>query len=427
METILSYIFVFVVAVLVLKTINKSPKVIYYSSKKIYINESFRILFLFVVTSMVGYASNILLWGIYILTIFLINYKCKKIFRLNMSFYFLCFIGWTIFTLSFSEGIYKGILMIIKLIMPLFFYILTRKAIQNTDQVWFFFEKISSSIYIYVLVGIYSAFIGLYMTVFKYYSMPVSIILIALYFKKHQRKYLLLSVLNFCVPLIMLKRTPLLGIGVGLLIFLIYRYKLKAIIPSVIGLIIGIITLINIPQLRERIFFNGEDLTTRDLFNPETFNQINTSGRDVMWLYAYENYYEPNPIIGCGIGTLKNYMDSPQNPLRTSFTLLHNDWLHILCETGLVGIILLVLFFCSVFGKAYKYSLYKYPNDLRLISCCAAGVFTTTIIHMYFENSVNSIIFFMPGIFAAILDVSIKEYRNKLKYASIGKNHLRID
>ena len=40
-----------------------------------------------------------------------------------MSFYFLCFIGWTIFTLSFSEGIYKGILMIIKLIMPLFFYI----------------------------------------------------------------------------------------------------------------------------------------------------------------------------------------------------------------------------------------------------------------------------------------------------------------
>ena len=46
---------------------------------------------------------------------------------------------------------------------------------------------------------------------------------------------------------------------------------------------------------------------------------------------------------------------------------------------------------------------------------------------MYFENSVNSIIFFMPGIFAAILDVSIKEYRNKLKYANIGKNHLRID
>ncbi len=416
METILSYIFVFVVAVLVLKTINKSPKAIYYSGKKIYINESFRILFLFIVISMVNSVGNILLWGIYILTIFFINSKYKNICRLNMSIYFLYFIGWAIFTLSFSEGIYKGILMIIKLIMPLFFYVLTQRAMQNSNQVWSFFEKISSSTYIYMLVGIYSVFVGLYVTAFKYYSMPVSIILITLYFKKHQRKYLLLSILNFCVPLILLKRTPLLGIGVGLLIFLIYRYKLKAIIPSVVGLMMGIIALVSIPQLRERIFYNADEMTVEDIFNSDSFNRINTSGRDVMWSYAYENYYEPNPIIGCGIGTLKNYMDSPRNPLRTSFTLLHNDWLHILCETGLIGTILLVLFFFSLLRKSYKYSSHKYPDDLRLIACCTAGVITTVIIHMYFENCINSVIFFMPGIFAAILDVSIKEYRNKLKY-----------
>ena len=412
METILSYIFVFVVAILAFKAINKSPKSICYSGKKIYINESFRILFLFVVTSMVSYASNILLWGIYILTIFFINSKYKSISRLNMSVYFLCFIGWAIFTLSFSEGIYKGILMIIKLIMPLFFYVLTQRAMQNSNQVWYFFEKISSSTYIYMLVGIYSAFVGLFVSVSRYYCMPVSMILFTLYLKQQKRKYLFLSFLNFCIPLLQLKRTPLLGIGIGLLVLIIYRYRLKALIPSVACLMMSVIALISVPQLRARIFYNADEMTVEDIFNSDSFTRINTSGRDVMWLYAYENYYEPNPITGCGIGTLKNYMDSSRNPLRKAFTLLHNDWLHILCETGLIGTILLVLFFFSLLRKSYKYSSHKYPDDLRLIACCTAGVITTVIIHMYFENCVNSVIFFMPGIFAAILNVFIRDYKN---------------
>lgn len=255
---LLSNLYVLIVAGIAYKYLFFHPKRIYSSidGRFTYINEAFRILLLFIVTTMAEYQSNILFWGVYIVTILLINKKYNSGFHIAksyFSFYYL-FMLWCLFTLSYSEHLQSGIMMMVKLSMPVFFYYLAKKALCNTSTIWVLFEKIVSCLYIYAALGIISRFSGGLLSAFNYYGMPVSVIPLALYWKTKKSKYIILFFMCVLPPLLALKRTPLLGIGFSAFLFLFCRYRLKAVLPSIVAAVLGIAILFAIPGFKERTF-----------------------------------------------------------------------------------------------------------------------------------------------------------------------------
>lgn len=412
MSSILSNLYVLIVATIAWNYLSIFPKKY---SEHFYVNNAFYLLWLFITTTMIEYQNNVLFWGIYIIFILLVLKINRYVHIAKPCWLYYLFIFWAICTLFYSKHLYSGIMMIVKLSMPLLFYNLTQKAIDNTQSVWFLFEKIVTCLYVYAMLGVISKLTGEYLSTFHYFGMPLSAITLALYWKTRKIKYIVLFFMSMIPPCIYLKRTPLLGIGCSTFLFLYCLYRIKAIIPVALIAILGIFIIFHIPGFKERIFSINvvSDIDFIELFNWDIFNYISSSGRYEMWNFVIEKFYIGNKIEGCGLGTLKGFLSSPLNENQATFTLLHNDWLHLLCETGLIGTILLAAFFIRFLLKTLKYSNPKYPKDIRLISACCSGVIISTNIHMYFENCVNSIIFFMPLIFYAMFVTVIKSYEKK--------------
>ena len=104
-------------------------------------------------------------------------------------------------------------------------------------------------------------------------------------------------------------------------------------------------------------------------------------------------------------------INSNKNEYKDTFALMHNDWLLVLCEMGLIGFSLLLLFILNILRKCIKYSASKYPMNLRLMSAACAGSVVSTMIHMFFENCLNSFVFSISFVFYALLNLIIRKYR----------------
>ena len=70
------------------------------------------------------------------------------------------------------------------------------------------------------------------------------------------------------------------------------------------------------------------------------FDNIQSNGREQIWEDNMYRFFTPNPLTGAGLGESMEYT-------KNNFTvkLIHNDYVQILCDMGLVGIGLFGLFF----------------------------------------------------------------------------------
>jgi O-antigen ligase len=255
----------------------------------------------------------------------------------------------------------------------------------------------------FILLGIFAKFFGRFSTCQVYYGMEICLIPLSFFVLSHKKKYIIYVGLCAVPALVLTKRTPLLGIAVGCIIFLFLIYKFKAVLPTFITIVLGIILVFSIPQFKEKLFYNGS-VTLEDVLRGQSDveDQFNTNGRDVFWPYLLATFYHNNKLIGVGSGTVKGFVQSVNNDYAANFQLVHNDWLTILCENGLIGVIIMGIFFLQVLISCIKYSSKKYPLELRVIAASCAGSLFCTGIHMYFENCVNSFIFTIFFIFYAV-------------------------
>ena len=79
-----------------------------------------------------------------------------------------------------------------------------------------------------------------------------------------------------------------------------------------------------------------------------------SSGRLRFWKRAWELFAE-SPILGVGFGQFASYMTDTFNIYSdTQMTNVHNNYLQLLCETGIVGTTLVLLPMIVLFVRTYK-------------------------------------------------------------------------
>lgn len=106
-------------------------------------------------------------------------------------------------------------------------------------------------------------------------------------------------------------RTGLGGITIVGSMFSLFRYKLKAIPYLFFFGIMFLSIVLFVPKVNEKFFGNDAGkVTVTDIVSGGAMSsdKIQTSGREYIWDVLLRKFYEPNKIVGAGLGSSTHYL-----------------------------------------------------------------------------------------------------------------------
>ena len=365
--------------------------------------------------------SNLIFFYFLSLLLLLSVKKIKVPFPSNL---YVIFLLYSCITLFYSESLWYGSMMILKLTIPFLFLMIGYNIVDSEVKFHtFLFKSYKYFVPIAILSSDPIVTLGKqYVKIFTswesgntYIYLVLICIPISLYFLTKKLKYVFESLI-FTFPYLTLVRRASIG-GAAIVASVAYYFKKgwKAFIPIFLGICLLVVSIVTIPALRDR-FFGGDKgdmsgLSNRELLSAEN---VSTSGRDYMWAYVLDKFYVDNEIYGCGLGTMKSFLRNNASGETEHFEILHNDHLHILIETGMVGIILYEIFFLGIIISSLKVIRNnRYDFSIRVSAFCSLSMTISMLFCMYFGNLLSAlnplaVTFLFIGIFLRMKQNVIK-------------------
>lgn len=410
MNTILSFIYTLFIILLIYRY-SKKKAIFGYSRAEYNINSSWIKLLFFTLAYIIPIGDYSIAMSLIYGILFIPEIQRSGGISINKTkiILYVYFFSWCCFSILWSSMSYYSFMMLIKLAIPFIFFSYASKAFTNRKNIIVFSEIVAKSAIWYFVLNILARLCGdLIPLCNPYYGIYCFIFAIFLYLIKKDKKYLVYMILCFSYNIYYVKKTPLLAIFLALLLLYIYKYKIKSLLPVGILTIVFIAIVLFVPQVRDRMFFEGFDISQITYMDAEDIlSVLNTSGRSSMWEIVIDKFYKGNEWFGVGIGTMKFWLRT-SSETSEAFLLLHNDWLHILCETGRIGIYLLILFFVSLIVKCYKDYQKHQKKSEKAVAYSFAASCIMAIVHMLFENCIGFYSYNMPFIFAGMFYMYMK-------------------
>ena len=336
-------------------------------------------------------STRLLVWIIYLfIGIFVAKGRIK--FTPVLSFYLL-YILYLLFSLFFlSPDKWFGSRVIAKYAFSLLVLIFTTKV---TNSEFVVYSGIKYVLFIAIVVEISFIFwvpwIDIFWVIatFADHLVVICVICLALFYATSKKKYLWLLSFFFAHPIYAAIRTGLVGITACLAVFFLFKYKWKAVPVIVCVIVSAVLIVLYIPNVRDKMF--RKQMTAEEIIeNREsmTLKDIDTNGRQAMWEWSLENYYRKNKGFGVGVGNLQKvfYTEHPFGALP----VVHNDFIQILCDNGITGLVLYLLIGLSL--VIHTFLIYSNKRNNEMIKLCAVvagssmiGILCTS----YTDNAVN--------------------------------------
>ena len=170
--------------------------------------------------------------------------------------------------------------------------------------------------------------------------------------------------------------------------FFFFKYKLKS-LPIIFSVfILFIVAVFAIPSVREKMFINRENVSIEQFQRGEiTKDDINSNARFGMWEHLENRFYDGKELTGSGIGSVQNYMYS--NFVFGGLKVPHNDYVQILCDSGIIGVVLYLLVVLTVI--THSFIVYQNNSDvtIRMSAIIAGSSLAGVALTMYTDNVVN--------------------------------------
>lgn len=217
---------------------------------------------------------------------------------------------------------------------------------------------------------------------------------------KHYGLYYAFSALLLINLVMTYTRGSWIGFVVGLVIF-IAAYSWKLIIPVIIASPIGLLA----PSVRERIF---------SIFNSKSWTIVE---RIRLWKTGLLMFRD-HPILGVGNGNyLLRYNEyikkHPELDIGKEKFSVHNSYIKVLCETGILGFIPYLLVHVFYIGELL--SIYKNPKNsitrfLAIAYICSIASYLVQNIsnNMFFIPQVNAFYWIIGGLIIAYNNAGFK-------------------
>ena len=376
---------------------------------------------------------SLLKYGLWFVTILLLVIGNRVRMKLEtVMILYLVFFCWLALTMTWTTAPRDGYMMLIKYFIPILFLWLGYSSLRNEKDLVVFLKAVNfvACIYCFIIGGFANIFIPplyvLLMDVFTTYAgfscflISVFIVPILLYWLTKDKKYIYCALWLLLSPVLQSVRT---GIGGMMLVFCMavyLRYKQRSIPALLLAGTMFLCVVLFVPSVNQKFFGeNAGTVTGGDIVQGGalSLDNIEMSGRDFLWENVKNNCFYGNETFGGGLGTsgrfMKNYGKATQG-----LTMMHNDYLQIICDTGLVGISLLTIFYLAFIIKVIAHVVMRRSTVLvKITGIMALSSMLGMGFAMYFDNvvsnSMQSLVmpFIYWGFFFKALDVEGKEKR----------------
>lgn len=177
----------------------------------------------------------------------------------------------------------------------------------------------------------------------------ISIYFFVNYLDKERKIYLILFVLSFLLTILSFTRIAIFGFFVAFLMVNVFYKRFRYFLLVSIILVLLLYPLAN--NLIKESFIgieNLEDLAKLDLSN--IIYSIRLTGREILWAQALNGFLK-NPLFGNGTGSA-NY--SIKLVTENAIEQVHNDYLKILSDLGLIGLFLYLGIYFQILKSSKK-------------------------------------------------------------------------
>lgn len=316
-----------------------------------------------------------------------------NIVTITYTFYIL----WLIIGIAYSPVPAYGFRVVLKYIYPLFIMLFASAAVRHKEV----FLKagmgaraiaiISIAIFFIPYIGKLFPGVFWYGTAAAIHYIAMCVFSLALFYHGGKDKKDLALAIIFLLPCILwVFRTSIMGTTLALTTFFFFKYKMKS-LPVIFGvLILFIASIFFIPSLNEKMFFDKNKASTTQLKGGEiSMDDINSNGRFAMWEWSLNKFFHQNEAIGAGTGSLQETFYTLRHPFG-SIRICHNDYVQILCDNGLIGIILFGGSFIFLIGHCFIiYQNKKYSIAIRICAITAASSTAGILLTLYTDNVIN--------------------------------------
>jgi O-antigen ligase len=359
----------------------------------------------------------------------LILYPGQVVWNIPVVLY-LIYLLWILFGLLYSPAPEYGLRVFLKYIYPFLILTFSSKIFKTEDfliKIIFVIRNIGLGVIViyFTIPFILSFFPGViwYPTALAIHFIFLSILSFALYDLRNKTFDIIIGIL-FLVPcVIWVFRTSILGSMVAISIFLFVKYKLKSLPYFVFVGAIFISIFLFFPSVKSKMFnknFDGEQILEGERKIDK--NDIDSNGRFEMWDWSLKNFYENNKLEGSGSGTLQAVFYKRKAEEGT-VGIVHNDYVQILCDNGLIGLILYLSIFLTILLHTFSIYQNKFNSDLIRLTAITAGASAIGMaVTSFTDNTVNysmATLSYPFGFYGIMLGL-LKEQKNKYSRNNTG-------
>jgi O-antigen ligase len=173
-------------------------------------------------------------------------------------------------------------------------------------------------------------------------------------------------------------------------IFFKYKYRSLPYIAAIAGILLLVV--INVPAVNQKFFGSKAGSVTADAIindNAMSLDEIQTNGREFMWKTVEDKCYNGHELVGSGLGESVGYLRYVRENIIKVPLLLHNDYVQIKCDTGLIGLGLYILFYLSIINSVIRNAWNTENNLIKITGILAIASFVGIAFSMGFDNVVS--------------------------------------
>jgi O-antigen ligase len=311
---------------------------------------------------------------------------------------YLLYLIWILYGITYSEYPLFGFRVLLKYSYPFLILLFASKVVDDDDlfvKIALMVRKIGlASIFLSLIVPfVLLLFPGVlwYGTALAIHYIGLMVLSLAIFDIRRNKWDLIIAILFFIPCLLWVLRTSILGSIVALTVFSLIKYKIRALPVLVFAAGLLFMIVMFTPSVKQKMF--NKDIDSKKLTNSQgdmiSKDDINSNGRFAMWEWSLENYYAKNQLEGSGSGTLQ-YVFYQRAAKGIGAGIVHNDYVQILCDSGLIGLVLYLSIFLSLVIHAFF--VYNNPSNSNVIRMCAIAAGVSAIgmaATSYTDNTVN--------------------------------------
>lgn len=307
---------------------------------------------------------------------------------------YVLFLLWTVVGCLYTPSPVFGVRMILKYLYPFLVALFASCVVRNNEVAFkgILGDRITALIVLltYFIPGVMTVVQGVFWHAAALTTHFITLCMFSLsfYFLTKQIKSLLWCII-FALPCFMWSfRTGILGLTVAFSTFFFVKYRLKS-LPLVLSIaFLSVCSIFYIPHIKQKMYFNPDLVTLTDFLTGNVNeSNINTSGRNLMWNLVTP-FYENNKLTGAGTGRVQTFFYTEIIGFGRGGQL-HNDFLLMLCDNGLIGFSLYIL---SYLGALFHcMNIYRKTRNpyTKTLSLTAGAALCGVLVTMYSDNSVS--------------------------------------